>query len=48
MSLGVSTDQVAALRADVAKVRTHPLVPARVPVGGFLYDVDTGRLDELV
>jgi carbonic anhydrase len=48
MSLGADTDQVGALRADVIKVRTHPLVPAEVPVGGFLYDVDTGRLDELV
>lgn len=48
MSLGASTDQVGSLRADVAKVRTHPLVPAEIPVGGFLYDVDTGRLEELV
>ena len=25
-------------------VRSHPLIPDRVKVGGFLYDVDTGRL----
>ena len=25
-------------------VRSHPLIPERVKVGGFLYDVDTGRL----
>ncbi|MBA3990680.1 MAG: carbonic anhydrase, partial [Propionibacteriales bacterium] len=29
-------------------VRAHPLIPGRVPVGGFLYDVDTGRLEQLV
>ena len=28
---------------DVAKVRSHPLIPATVRVGGFVYDVDTGR-----
>jgi carbonic anhydrase len=25
-------------------LRSHPLIPDRVKVGGFLYDVDTGRL----
>lgn len=44
----VVTDQVAALREDVARVRSHPLIPARVPVGGFLYDVDTGLLEQLI
>jgi carbonic anhydrase len=39
-------DQRAALREDVQKVRAHPLVPDRVPVGGFLYDVDTGGLQQ--
>ena len=40
----VVPDQEAALRADVAAVRSHPLVPDTVEVGGFLYDVDTGLL----
>jgi len=44
----VVTDQTAALREDVARVRSHPLIPERVPVGGFLSDVDTGRLEQLV
>ena len=39
-------DQVAALGEDVQKVRSHPLVPDTVAVGGFLYDVDTGLLDQ--
>jgi carbonic anhydrase len=43
----VVTDQRAALAADVAAVRSHPLIPARVSVGGFLYDVDSGLLDQL-
>ena len=47
-SFGVVDDQVAALRDDVRKVRAHPLIPARVSVGGFLYDVDTGLIDQLV
>lgn len=40
-------DQQAALRDDVHKVRTHPLIPDTVAVGGFLYDVDTGLLEQL-
>ncbi len=43
----VVEDQVAALRQDVAAVRSHPLIPDTVAVGGFLYDVDTGLLDQL-
>jgi len=42
----VITDQVAALEEDVRKVRTHPLVPGSVEVGGFLYDVDSGLLEQ--
>lgn len=41
----VVTDQLAALQDDVKKVRSHPLIPDAVQVGGFLYDVDTGLLD---
>ena len=37
-------DQEAALADDVRLVRTHPLIPDSVEVGGFLYDVDTGLL----
>ena len=45
---GVVDDQREALRQDLAKVRSHPLVPDPVAVGGFLYDVDTGLLEPLV
>ena len=44
----VIDDQVARLGEDVHKVRAHPLVPDTVVVGGFLYDVDTGLLDQKV
>ena len=43
----VVEDQRGALEDDVRKVRTHPLIPETVAVGGFLYDVDTGLLDQL-
>lgn len=42
----VIPDQVAALQEDVQRVRTHPLIPDTVKVGGFLYDVDSGLLDQ--
>jgi len=44
----VVPDQLAALAEDVERVRSHPLIPERVKVGGFLYDVDTGRLTQQV
>jgi carbonic anhydrase len=44
----VVADQLAALTEDVDRVRSHPLIPGRVKVGGFLYDVDTGRLNRHV
>ncbi len=47
-TFGVVADQVAALEDDVRKVRSHPLIPDTVEVGGFLYDVDTGLLDRKV
>lgn len=40
----VVPDQLAALRADLAAVRSHPLIAGRAIVGGFIYDVDTGLL----
>lgn len=41
-------DQSTTLARDVARVRSHPLVPAETVVGGFVYDVDTGRLSQQV
>ncbi len=46
-SFGVVSDQEEALREDLAKVRSHPLIPGTVHVGGFVYDVDTGLLEPL-
>jgi len=42
------TDQEAALRDDLHKLRAHPLIPNTVAVGGFVYDVDTGLLRQVV
>jgi len=47
-AFSVVTDQAAALSDDVRSVRSHPLIPDSVEVGGFLYDVDTGRLTRQV
>ena len=47
-TFGVVADQEAALADDVRKVRSHPLIPETVEVGGFIYDVDTGLLDQRV
>jgi carbonic anhydrase len=33
--------------ADVTRIRTHPLVPPRIPVYGYIYDVSSGKLIEV-
>lgn len=40
----VVDDQRKALRNDVMKVRSHPLIGDKAEVGGFIYNVDTGLL----
>jgi carbonic anhydrase len=32
---------------DVARIRAHPLVPSGIPVYGYVYDVNSGRLIEV-
>ena len=32
---------------DVTRIRNHPLVPPSIPIYGFIYDVKTGRLNEV-
>jgi carbonic anhydrase len=41
------SDPQEAVADDVARIRAHPLVPARIPIYGYLYDVKTGRLVEV-
>jgi carbonic anhydrase len=45
-SFHVVSDQIATLQQDVQRVRTHPLIPEHTKVGGFMYYVDTGLLDQ--
>jgi carbonic anhydrase len=32
---------------DVRRIRNHPLVPGNIPIYGYIYDVRTGRLNEV-
>jgi carbonic anhydrase len=48
MTLGAIVDQQATVRADVHRVRSHPLIPEDVLVGGFVYDVDSGLLQPVI
>jgi len=32
---------------DVQRIRDHPLVPRRIPIYGYIYDVTSGRLVEV-
>ena len=42
----VVEDQLAALEEDIHRLRAHPLIPDSVKIGGFVYDVDTGLLEQ--
>jgi len=35
------------LRRQVERVKSHPWIPKEIPVRGFVYDVKTGRLQEV-
>lgn len=41
------TDLEENVREQIRKVRSHPWIPDAIPVRGFIYDVDTGRLREV-
>lgn len=40
-------DQVAALEQDLVRIRSYPLLPRNLSVGGGIYDVATGRFDPI-
>ena len=41
------SDNARSVVEDVSRIRNHPLVPARIPIYGYIYDVATGRLVEV-
>ena len=40
-------DQKGSIVDDVLRIRRHPLVPATIPIYGYLYDVTSGELIEV-
>ncbi|NOQ16784.1 MAG: carbonic anhydrase [Methyloprofundus sp.] len=40
-------DQAVSVTEDVSRIKAHPLVPADIPVYGYIYDVKTGLLIEV-
>ena len=41
------SDNAQSVVEDVERIRNHPLVPAGIPVHGYIYDVKVGRLIEV-
>jgi carbonic anhydrase len=41
------TDLEENVRQQIQKVKSHPWVPKKIPVRGFIYDAKTGRLNEV-
>ncbi|MGH8549170.1 MAG: beta-class carbonic anhydrase [Methylococcales bacterium] len=41
-------DQATSIQEDVERIKSHPLVPADIPVYGYLYDVKTGKLNHVM
>ena len=40
-------DVVENVRRQVARIKSHPYIPKHIPVRGFVYDVKTGKLEEI-
>lgn len=47
LTVGADPDQEGRLRTDVELLAGHPLIAGRARIGGFLYDVDTGLLNQV-
>ena len=41
------TDNAQSVTEDVSRIRNHPLVPRNIPIYGYIYEVETGRLVEV-
>ena len=41
------SDSAQSVIEDVTRIRNHPLVPGDIPIYGYIYDVKTGRLEEV-
>ena len=41
------SDNAKSVLADVQRIKSHPLVPANIPVYGYIYDVKSGKLVEV-
>ena len=41
------SDNAQSVTEDVTRIRNHPLVPAGIPIYGYVYDVTSGRLVEV-
>ena len=41
------SDRERSVVEDVSRIRAHPLVPRRIPIYGYVYDVKSGRLIEI-
>lgn len=41
------SDNAKSVTDDVERIRNHPLVPKHIPIYGFIYDVATGKLNEV-
>lgn len=40
-------DQAESVVEDVSRIKNHPLVPAGIPIYGYVYDVKSGKLIEI-
>jgi carbonic anhydrase len=47
LDLGAIEHQRLSIIEDVHRVRSHPLIGDRARIGGFLYDVDSGLLEQV-
>ena len=42
------SDNEASVREDVEKIRNSPFIPDGIPVSGYIYEIETGKLETVV
>lgn len=48
LKIGAITDQRSTMQSDITRLQENPLIGSHVEIGGFIYDVETGLLEQVV
>ena len=48
LHIGAIADQRQTMQSDITRLQEHPQIGSHVEIGGFIYDVETGLLEQII